>query len=252
MRLWMRDGSASQWTAVGAVVALLVVTLAACTGPENDRSEVQRPLAESELPEQPNVVLLITDDQVEGTLDAMPILQREIVNKGVEAENAIIPTSTCCPSRVALLTGQYAHSNGVYDNVGRWGGWTAFERSGGEDRTVAVAVRDAGYRTGFFGKYLNGWVVSPDDYVPPGWDDFMSIRDPFSSELTGANAYYDYWLTGTQNKQYFGDSPKDYSTDVLARFAVDFIRSTEEETPLFLVYSTTGAHAPFKAAPRHK
>lgn len=246
----MGHGSA-RWAPLAAAIAV-VVTLAACTGSANDRPELQRPLAGAELGQQPNVVLLLSDDQVKGTLDAMPILRREIVEKGVEAENAIIPTSTCCPSRVTLLTGQYSHSNGVYNNVGRWGGWTAFARDGGEDRTVPVALQDSGYRTGFFGKYLNGWVVSPDDYVPPGWDEFMAIRDPSSSELLGANAYYNYWLTGTQEKEYFGDSPQDYSTDVLADLAVDFIEATDVDTPLFLVYSTTGVHAPFTPAPRHE
>lgn len=231
----------------------VVLLLGGCSwGSEPQRPVLERPLATSALTDRPDVVLVLTDDQVKGTWDAMPTVRRQIIEKGTEVDNAVIPTSTCCPSRVSLLTGRHSHSSGVYDNVGDHGGWTAFVENGGEDETIAVALANEGYRTGYFGKYLNGWVVAPQDYVPPGWDEFMAIRDPSSPQTLGANALYDYELTGTQGTQSFGDDEQDFSTDVLARLASDFVRSTDAEQPLFLVYSTTSPHAPFTPAPRHE
>jgi arylsulfatase A-like enzyme len=198
---------------------------------------------------KPNVVLLVVDDQPEGTLDAMPIVRRQLLNRGVAIENGIIPTSSCCPSRAALLTGQYSRTTGVYKNVGAYGGWPTFDSSDSEAHTIAVSLDRAGYRTAMLGKYLNGFKLADDGYVPPGWDKFRTI---FATNNRGqSTAYYDYYLVGTGPTVHYGRRPADYSTDVLGREAVRFIKRTPADVPLFLYFSPTGAHAPFTPAPRH-
>jgi len=226
-----------------ALVALLVV--AAASGVHGTAATASQKTP----PPQPNIVLVLTDDQVEGTMDAMPAVHSLIRQQGVRMSNAVIPTSTCCPSRSALLTGRYARSTGVYTNTGPHGGWGAFK--GFESQTIAVALDQAGYRTGLFGKYMNGWVSTPESYVPDGWDEFMAIRDPSGSQELGAGAYYNYFLTGTQPTQWHAREPADYSTDVLAGLAVDFVDTTDPGTPLFLMLSTSGPHRKFATAPRH-
>jgi len=200
---------------------------------------------------QPNIVIILTDDQAEGTMDAMPITRAQIGAKGVVIRDGVIPTSTCCPSRAALLSGQYARTSGVYLNIGAHGGWRTFNAGGTEGHTIAVALHDAGYRTGMFGKYLNGFALADPGYVPPGWDQFRAIFNPNGSPSLAANAYYNYYLRGTGLETFYGDTPADYSTDVLAAESVDFINNTPADQPLFLYFATTGAHAPFTAAPRH-
>ena len=49
----------------------------------------------------------------------------------------------------------------------------------------------------------------------------------------------------------FGDTAADYSTDVLADRAVSFIRSTQADEPLFLLYSPYAPHGIATPAPRH-
>src|SRR5437763_1284709 len=66
---------------------------------------------------RPNVVVIETDDQTASTLWAMPILQRDLADRGVTFDNSFVSYSLCCPSRATFLTGQYSHKHGVFDNV---------------------------------------------------------------------------------------------------------------------------------------
>lgn len=192
---------------------------------------------------RPNVVVVLTDDQRVGTVRRMPILWSLIRQNGVLFRNAMVPTSNCCPSRASILTGLYAHSTGVYSNQAPYGGWRAFHDRGMENRTIAVALHNAGYRTGLVGKYLNGGFTpqAAAGYVPPGWDYLLTFTDHVG--------YYNYSLTdGTTH----GFLRRDYSTDVLRQRAVRFIRSTPAEKPLFLYFAPFGPHRPFTPAPRHQ
>lgn len=191
--------------------------------------------ASAKPPEPPNVVLIVTDDQPLGTLDAMPKTRRLIFNRGVTYDNGIIPTSQCCPSRSALLTGKLAHTTQVYTNRSdNLGGWPAFQSQ--ENTTVATTLDRAGYRTGLFGKYMNGW----DRTAPPGWDTFVSFDRP---------AYYDYQLIGTGEPEPYGFEEQDYSTDVLADKAVAFLQASDR--PTFLMFTPYAPHLPTLPAPRH-
>ena len=196
--------------------------------------------------DRPDVVVFLTDDQRLESLATMPRVQRLLVDKGVRFSHAMVPTALCCPSRSSILTGLYSHHTRVFGNgdVGgsRFGGWAQFHRRGLEFRTIAVALQRAGYRTGFFGKYLNDFSdFAPEDYRPPGWDEFTAFK-------YSRGAYFGYRLTdGT----YHGDRAQDYSTDVLARRASDFVTATPEQRPLFVMFSPYGPHSPYVAAPRH-
>ncbi|MCZ3386450.1 MAG: sulfatase [Actinomycetia bacterium] len=234
-------------TAVGQLVVAATLTAAFAT------LTIAAPPAQAVATAAPlNVVVIVTDDQVEGTMDAMPITRDLIRDQGVTLKDGIIPTSTCCPSRTTLLTGQYSRTTGVYRNLGPNGGWSAFHVGGSEDRTLAVALNDQGYRTGLFGKYLNGFALADPGYVPPGWDSFHTIYDPSSKPALAAGAYYNYELRGTDQTESFGQDPTDYSTDVIAAKSVSFIESTPADQPLFLYFAPTGPHSPFVHAPRHE
>ena len=84
---------------------------------------------------QPNVVVIVSDDQRWDTLRDMPAVMTSIVARGVRYPNAMVPTSLCCPSRSSVLLGQYAHSTGVWSNVAPTGGWVRFFATGTSHRT---------------------------------------------------------------------------------------------------------------------
>ena len=87
-----------------------------------------------------------------------------------------------------------------------------------ENRSVVVRLQDAGYRTGFIGKYLNGYELAAPAPVPPGWDDWFGLTGDY---LDG----YSYAANDNGTREMFGTSETDYQTDVLAREAVSFVRS---------------------------
>ena len=72
---------------------------------------------------QPNVVVIMTDDQTAATVPMMPQLNAQLANEGTNFEQAIASFPLCCPSRATNLTGQYAHNHGVLHNAGLFGGF---------------------------------------------------------------------------------------------------------------------------------
>ena len=191
----------------------------------------------------PNIILIMTDDQPPHTLTYMPIIQRELIDKGVNFTNAFVTTPLCCPSRVSILTGQYVHNHGVKTNRAPEGGATALK----DEATVAVWLHDAGYRTGYLGKYLNGYNDLPEGYIPPGWDDWQAFyhRDP------NLDYYYNYSMNENGKIVEYGTDAKEFSTDLLAERAVQFINGSDQQ-PFFLVLSIFAPHQTYQAADRHK
>ena len=183
---------------------------------------------------RPNIVFVLTDDQRFDTLGAMPTVQRDLVGRGVTFTNAFVVNALCCPSRASILTGRYSHSTNVYGNNGQYGGFGSFR----DRSTVGTWLRSAGYRTGYVGKYLNGYRRS---YVPPGWDRWVAFTrvgyDRYELNVDGSR------------RRYWPGNPAHYSTDVLTRQATRFIRAAHK--PFLLVYAPFAPHSPAVPALRH-
>lgn len=183
----------------------------------------------------PSIVLILSDDQRWDTLWSMPNVRSEIVSRGVTFTNGFVVNASCCPSRATTLTGEYSHTTGVYTNHSKrpYGGVLAFR----DASTIATALQGAGYRTGLFGKYLNGYRGT---YVPPGWDRWFASTH---------GTYYNYDANRDGVDVTFGSDPADYSTDVYGSAAVNFIENTDPSTPLFLLFSPNAPHRPATPAP---
>lgn len=191
----------------------------------------------------PDVVLVVADDQRWDmvTATSMPTVYAELVDKGVTFSNAYVVNPLCCPSRTTILTGQHSHTTLVYDNGGPYGGFQAFK---GDTSTVATWLQAVGYRTGLIGKYLNGYGVP---YVPPGWDRWVAF---LGADAGGAYYNYDLFMDDGSVVRH-GSTDADYSTDVLAGYATEFIRTTPAGQPLFLMLTPYAPHMPTTPAPRH-
>ena len=183
-----------------------------------------------------------------GSLDAMPQVKRLLIDQGTLFTNAYVPLSLCCPSRTALLRGQYPHNTGVMTNALPLGGFERVYEENLEASTVATLLHGAGYRTALMGKYLNGYpnLASPT-YVPPGWDEWYSASagNPYSE--------FNYTLNESGKQVKYGATPADYGTDVYLGKALGFIQrmAGQPAQPLFIYLATYAPHSPYTPAPRH-
>lgn len=181
---------------------------------------------------RPNIILVIADDQRADTLWAMPELQA-IASRGTTFTNAFSTSALCCPARVSIYTGLYAHESGVLRNSPPRGGWASADMS----TTLFTELHDAGYRVGHIGKMLNG---TPTGAVAPGVD--------YDCTFIGNGGYYGAGFVC--NGETINTSSSTYSTDFIIQRAQAFIASTPPDVPYFLALGVRAAHNPFTPATR--
>lgn len=211
-------------------------------------------LAQTAVP-QPNIIFILTDDMRKDDFNAryMPQTTTKLAAKGMSFSNAFVNNPLCCPSRATIMRGQYAHNtdvwfnNNVFDpdpNV-RDGGWKGYNGNGYEDDNVATRLQDAGYVTGLFGKYLNGYgATTVPTTPPPGWDDWFAFKQP---------KYYNYDVNDNGTIKHFGTTNSDYSTDVLKSNVQEFIgASATQGKPFFAYVAPYAPHDPATPAPRDR
>jgi N-acetylglucosamine-6-sulfatase len=200
-------------------------------------------------PKQPNVIVILMDDEATSDMSVMSNVQSEIAAQGVSFNEAYSSFPLCCPSRATLLSGQYAHNHGVLGNLPPNGSWTRFQPH--ESNDLPVWLQGSGYYNVHIGKYLNGYANNATDlYVPPGWDQWYG-------KVSEDALYYDYSLiektgpTATPHVTFYGNQPADYQTDVFANRAVNFLNDTgSTHQPFFLNLWFNSPHYPFDPAPR--
>jgi arylsulfatase A-like enzyme len=104
---------------------------------------------------QPNIILLLTDDQGYGPLGAHghPFLKTPHLDQ-FHADSVRFTDfhsgSTCAPTRSGLMTGHWCNSTGVWHTIGGRSLLKADEYS------LAQALKDQGYDTAIFGKWHLG------------------------------------------------------------------------------------------------
>jgi arylsulfatase A-like enzyme len=178
----------------------------------------------------------MTDDQRTDDVDVMRTVKAELAAKGVTFADNFATYPLCCPSRTTFFTGEYAHNHHVQSNNPPAGGYPGFMAKVDPGHTLGVELQRAGYRTGYVGKLLNEFAPDPDNPVPPGWDVFDG--------LIGVTEYmmYGYSIDQDGTTKKYGSAPADYQTDVLARHAARFVRSSAGTRPFFLTFAPVAPH----------
>jgi arylsulfatase A-like enzyme len=177
---------------------------------------------------KPNIVFILTDDQPPSTLSKMPILHERLAGHGMTFRSTVSSNPLCCPSRATLQTGQYTHNHGVRTNTYPNGGWPRFRELGLHRSTVATWLNGAGYRTGYFGKYMNEYDTT---YVPPGWDKWFVRVGDFREGKVNANGTIRA-INGHQDSVYKNQ-------------AVDWVKfAAPLEKPFFLSVGFYAPHGP--------
>ncbi|MBD0281746.1 MAG: sulfatase [Thermoleophilaceae bacterium] len=185
---------------------------------------------------QPNVVVLMTDDQTEASLSYMRNVNGLLGAEGTTFQQSFSSFPLCCPSRTTHLTGQYAHNHRVLHNAGPFGGYAVFDHA----NSLPVWLQQAGYRTMHVGRYLNGY--SARSGIPAGWSDWHGMPH--------ANAFnYASWKVNENGViRSYPDDPGEHQTDFLAERAGELIEdAASDDAPFFL---SLWFSAPHSGAPR--
>lgn len=121
-------------------------------------------------PSKPNIIFVFSDQQhwrAVGFMDdsfRTPNLDR-LAREGTVFGDAFCTTPQCSPSRSSILTGLYPSKTEVIGNVGKAGGNPL------RLPTIGKFLRDAGYRTAYFGK----WHLGKDVVGVEGWDEDFGV-----------------------------------------------------------------------------
>lgn len=181
-----------------------------------------------------NVVFILSDDHRYDFIGALghpwlrgktPNLDR-MVEQGVHFKNAFVTTSLCSPSRASILTSQYVFRHGVLNNSAPLPKGLA---------TFPLLLQQAGYRTGFIGK----WHMGGGDDIQPGFDHWFSFP--------GQGEYFNPSVNRNGERLRLNG----YMADILTEEATAFIRSSQGR-PFCLILSHKNVHDPFLPAPRHQ
>jgi len=209
----------------------------------------------------PNVVFILADDlgwrdsSVYGsTFYETPHLKR-LARRGMTFTNAYSASPLCSPTRASILTGQYPGRLRLTTPAGHLpqevlqpslpergrpnqkavtpGTRT---RLPNEYFTVAEALKQRGYTTGFFGK----WHLGRAPYLPEsqGFDEVIGGRH----HPGPPGGYFAPWPIDTIPQP----TPGEHISDRLAEEAVRFLKA-QRDRPFFLCYWDYSVHAPFQA-----
>jgi N-acetylglucosamine-6-sulfatase len=205
---------------------------------------------------RPNVVVVMLDDFSMDLVQAMRSVQR-MRRTGASYPHSFVTDSLCCVSRSSFFTGQYPHQTGVRTNTSNQGssmlgGWAAYDTHGNPERAFNVRLQEAGYTTGFVGKFLNEYEWSPGRALPPvvpGWSTFNTV---FGSAYDGwdfaSTTVVDQRLRLTQHDAppaSASDRAKDkaYAGAVIDDLAMDFLTAGEAaDAPYFLELALYAPH----------
>lgn len=195
----------------------------------------------SAVADRPNLILIMTDDQgyADLSLHGNPQLQTpamdSIAKDGVQFSRFYV-SPVCSPTRASLMTGRYNYRTGVVDTyIGR-----SMMRP--TEVTLAERLRDAGYRTGIFGKWHLGdtWPLRAMDQ---GFEESLVCRGGGITQPAGppGNMYFSPRLDHNGV-----ESPSDgYCSDVFTEAAMAYIDAHRTE-PFFVYVPYNAPHVPLQ------
>ncbi len=175
--------------------------------------------------EKPNILFILTDDQRWDALGfaGNPNIQTPEMDKlaksGAWFRNAVVTTPICSASRASILTG-------LHERTHKYTFQTGPVRSEYMEASYPAVLKDAGYYTGFFGKFGVNYSKS---------EALFDVMDDYDRN----NQYHDY--KGYFYKLLNGDTV--HLTRYTGQQALDFIDNAPGDKPFCLSLSFSAPHA---------
>lgn len=200
---------------------------------------------------QPNIILIITDDQGYGDLGITgnphvktPVIDR-FAKESICFDNFCV-SPVCAPTRSSLMTGRYSLRTGVHDT------YNSGAMMATSEITIAEMLKTAGYQTGIFGKWHLGdnYPMRPTDQ---GFDESlihlsggMGQVGDFTTWFQGDSSYFNpvLWHNNKMEK-YEG-----YCTDIFAEQAIGFIEKNRK-SPFFCYLAFNAPHTPLQVPEKY-
>lgn len=182
---------------------------------------------------RPNILFLLTDNQ---RYDALGYLNKAVrtpnmdrlAGRGVHFANTFVTTSICCTSRASIFTGMYGRRHGVWE----------FDTSLSQkvlQNTYPALLKEAGYRTGFFGKYGVGKLSNTKADGRPFREDDLAKQDKAGFDVIEDTGFA-YYAPGDTRREH-------HNNKILAEKAERFIDSASKDQPFCLSISFHAPHA---------
>lgn len=198
---------------------------------------------------RPNIVFILADDL--GYADvgfnggreiATPRLDR-LAAGGARLEHFYVQP-VCSPTRAALMTGRYPMRHGLQVGVVR--PWAQYGLPL-EERTLAQALKQAGYTTAIIGKWHLG-------HFNPAYLPTSRGFDVQYGQYNGAIDYFTHQREGGHDwhRQDQASYDEGYSTQLLTQESVKFITDQPTGRPFFLYVAFNAVHAPHQAPEEYK
>ncbi|MEJ8569251.1 sulfatase family protein [Elongatibacter sediminis] len=208
---------------------------------------------------RPNFIVIFTDDQGYADVSAFggthvdtPNIDR-MAEEGMMLTRFYVAAPLCSPSRAALMTASYPIRNDMAYGSDFMVLLAADSKGLHPDEiTLAEVLRDAGYRTGLFGKWHLG---DQPGFLPgrQGFDEFFGI--PYSHDIhpqngkASAAGYHFPPLPLMRNETVIATDPDaDLLTRRMTEEAIQFIERHASE-PFFLYLAHPLPHEPIHVSP---
>jgi arylsulfatase A-like enzyme len=184
---------------------------------------------------RPNIVLVVMDDLGYGDFGCMgnALLNTPRVDSvaagGITMRHMYAASAVCTPSRAALLTGRYPQRVGLPRVLSPRDGTGLSEW----EYTLPAMLRDAGYRTGMFGKWHLG--CRPEHYpTRHGFDEYAGLL--YSNDMHPVEMFDGESIV-------CADVDQAALTGKYTDQAIDFIRRADDR-PFFVYLAHTMPHIP--------
>jgi arylsulfatase A-like enzyme len=213
------------------------------------------------MPDRPNIILIITDQQRYDTIRALgfpymdtPNLDR-LVAEGVTFSNCFIAAPSCAPSRASLFTGYYPHTTGILKNADRWRhSWVERLAEAGYHCVNVGKMHTFPYETplGFHERYV---VENKDRYLEgryyfDEWDKGLRARGLVKQQRELYRKHADYGeRLGAFEWELPEETHSDFFVGDMARWWVE--TKPQPEGPLFMQIGFPGPHPPYDPIPRY-
>ncbi len=209
---------------------------------------------------KPNVVVLYIDDLDFEELGYCggevhtPFID-SLASQSLQLSNYYVAAPVSTPSRYSALTGRYASNSSSFVGQDKcdpaYVRWNA-DIVKGKDKTIATYLREAGYRSGFVGKWHNGQPMPEPELLAvnmetPNLEEVMKTNCELQRKHVHENSDFDYAESVYANNLHAVGLPiplQEHNQEWVTKGALDFLDSCNSEEPFFLWFSTTVPHMP--------